>query len=231
MSCPGRRPTSRTRRLRRKKSYRRYLKPSTSRPLPPSEAEAEAEAEELQPATEIPRRIRRLDRNRPRITFFAYIATGGGCPPEPSSDSSLSGMTLSENPSDTPSGIPSPMPWNKWPTHRYRLLSPKSLPRRKRISRTRAVFLPPITSGFTMRQGEVVAPAPATEEVLPITLTESAQSGVPTPSKTARRHPLRCPHLCPGNRYPIRRFRYRSRRLHLRLKNSNQMCRPRCPTS
>ena len=156
-------------------------------PLPPSEAEARSflgEAEELQPATEIPLDQTAGPESASEEASFAYIATEV-VSSEPSSDSSLSGMTLSENPSDTPSGIPSPMPWEQMADASVQIVEPEIAPATEEtpLAPEPSSALESLLASLRT-EGEVVAPAPATEEVLPITLTESAQSGEPTPSET-----------------------------------------------
>src|SRR4029079_10788821 len=144
----------------------------------------EAEPEEHRPATESP-----LDQTAGEAASeepsFAYSATED-VSSEPSSDSSLSGMTLSENPPDTPSGISSPMPWEQMGDASVQIVEPEidHAPDETPLASGLSSDLESILASLRT-EGEVVAPAPAIEEVLPITLTESAQSGEPTPSGPA----------------------------------------------
>jgi hypothetical protein len=150
-------------------------------PLP-----CEAEAEEHRPATESP-----LDQTAVESASeepsFAYSATEKteNVSSEPSSDSSLSGMTLSENPPDTPSGISSPMPWEQMGDASVQIVEPEidHAPDETPLASGLSSDLESILASLRT-EGEVVAPAPAIEEVLPFTVTESAPSGEPMPSET-----------------------------------------------
>ena len=144
----------------------------------------EAEAEKHRPATESP-----LDQTAGESASeepsFAYSATEKteDVSSEPSSDSSLSGMTLGENPPDPPSGISSPMPWEQMGDASVQIVEPEIAPDETPLASGLSSDLESILASLRT-EGEVGAPASAIEEVLPFTVTESAPLGEPTPSET-----------------------------------------------